>query len=387
VSRDVNHGPLWSTGVKSLVFTVVTVVLTGILASTISNSSAGAEETYTAIFNDATSLNRGDDVRMVGVKVGTIKDVSVTGNRLAKVHFTIRKGVRIDDGTVLQIRFRNLVGQRYLAVEQPSLSGPDAGKVPEDADQPTTSANEAGLPGTATTASTSGTETAEAVDALSAIKPGHTFGLEETRPALDLTVLFNGFRPLLQLLDPDDINKLSSQIVAVFQGEDATVDGLLQSTASLTSTLASKDQVIGELITSLSSVMTTINGRSGQLDTTLVTMERLVSGLAEDRGAIGDSIAGMGALTTKVGNLLGDTRPALRNSIRDLGVLSANLDKHSAKVDSFLKLLPTKLDQIGRLGSYGSWLNFYMCSMKGRIPMPEGYMGDLGVNPVAGRCR
>jgi phospholipid/cholesterol/gamma-HCH transport system substrate-binding protein len=260
---------------------------------------------------------------------------------------------------VIQIKFRNLVGQRYLAVEQPAPSGDGRDIEPASA--------------------TTGTEPA--------IEPGHTFGVDETRPALDLTVLFNGFRPLLRMLDPEDVNNLSAQIVAVFQGEDATVDGLLKSTASLTSTLAEKDQVIGELITSLSGVMTTVNERSGQLDTTLVAMQQLVSGLAEDRAAIGSSIEGMGELTVRVSDLLGEVREPLRKSIAHVGVLSANLDKHSSEVDSFLKKLPVKLDRIGRLGSYGSWLNFYMCSMDGRIPMAEGYMGDLGVKPVAGRCR
>jgi len=361
-AKDANHGPMWSIVIKSLIFTIATVTATGILATTIRNSSSGEAQNYTAIFNDATSVNRGDDVRIAGVKVGTVTDVSISDNRLAKVSFTIRKGMRVDAGSVIQIKFRNLVGQRYLAVEQPPLG--DTG-----------SDNDSDIkPASATT----GDE---------AIKPGHTFGVDETRPALDLTVLFNGFRPLLRMLNPDDVNKLSEQIIAVFQGEDATVDGLLQSTASLTSTLAEKDQVIGQLITSLGGVMTTVNDRSGQLDTTLVAMQQLVSGLSQDRAAIGDSIQGLGAMTVQVSDLLTDVRQPLRKSIAHVGVLSANLDKHSTEVDSFLKKLPVKLDAIGRIGSYGSWLNFYICSMDGRIPMPMGYMGDVGVKPVAGRCR
>jgi phospholipid/cholesterol/gamma-HCH transport system substrate-binding protein len=364
-TRDANHGPLWVIALKSIVFTVVTLTATGILATTIRNSSAGEAQEYTAIFNDATSVNRGDDVRMVGVKVGTVTDVSVTDNRLAKVRFTIRKGVRVDTGSVIQIKFRNMVGQRYLAVEQPALGSASDGAGDGSDIEPASAVTSSGP----------------------AIKPGHTFGVDETRPALDLTVLFNGFRPLLRMLDPDDVNKLSEQIVAVFQGEDATVDGLLKSTASLTSTLAEKDQVVGELITSLSGVMATVNDRSGQLDTMLVAMQQLVSGLADDRASIGASIDGMGELTTRVADMLTDVRPSLRKSINHVGVLSANLDKHGAEVDSFLKKLPVKLDRIGRLGSYGSWLNFYLCSMDGRIPMPEGYMGDVGVKPVAARCR
>lgn len=360
MTKDANHGPLWAIGLKSVVFTVATVIVTGILAMTIRNSSSGEAQEYTAVFTDATSVNRGDDVRIAGVKVGTVRDVTVTEKRKAKVRFTIRKGVPIRHDAVIQIKFRNMVGQRYLSVEQ-GVQTTDTG------------AGSSIVPASATT----GGE----------IKAGHTFGLDATRPALDLTVLFNGFRPLMQMLNPDDVNKLSEQIIAVFQGEDATVEGLLQSTASLTTTLAEKDDVIGQLITSLSSVMQTVDGRSEQLDLTITTMQQLVSGLSADRAAIGESIEGMDALTNRVSSLLEETRPSLQKSIGHLGVLSETLDEHSAEVESFLKLLPTKLDRIGRLGSYGSWLNFYLCSMDGRIPMAQGYMGDLGVLPVAKRCR
>lgn len=380
MSRAGSQGTLLSIGIKSLVFTLITVAATAVLASTIRNSSGGASDTYTAIFSDATSLNKGDDVRISGVKVGTVRSVSVTDNRLAKVDFTVRKGVPVDAGSIVQLRFRNMIGQRYIAIEPPPLPG-----APDNRDLP--GGGSGGSVSPASDTANGAATTADSSAAPVTVKPGHVFGLDDTRPALDLTVLFNGFRPLMQMLNPDDVNKLSAQIIAVFQGEGATVDGLLKSTASLTSTLAKKDQVIGELISSLGGVMTSINDRSGQLDTTLVTLQQLVSGLSADRKAIGRSIGGMGALTTRVAGLLKGTRAPLRDSISDLGVLSTNLDDHSDEVQNFLTKLPVKLDRIGRLGSYGSWLNFYMCSMKGRIPMPQGYMGDLGVKPVAGRCR
>ena len=40
-------------------------------------------------------------------------------------------------------------------------------------------------------------------------------------------MLFNGFKPLFQALSPQDINKLSYEIVQVFQGEGGTLEGLL----------------------------------------------------------------------------------------------------------------------------------------------------------------
>lgn len=338
------NSTLTATLIKSIVFTLVTVMATVALAATIRNSSGTGGTPMTAIFSDATSLNIGDDVRIAGVKVGTVDQIEVTQARLAKVGFTVAKTVDLTSGARAELRFRNLVGQRYISIEPSATGG-------------------------------------------AALPAGHTFPVEETTPALDLTLLFNGFQPLFQLLNPEDVNNLSEQIIAVFQGEGATVEGLLSSTASLTSTIAEKDQVIGELITNLSSVLTTVNERSSQLDTTIVTLQQLVSGLAEDRKTIGSTLEGLGDLTDSVAGLLEEGRQPLKESIVGLGDLSANLADSEATLNSFFQQLPVKFDRIGRIGSYGSWFNFYLCSIEGRIPMPEGYMGDLGAKPVAGRCR
>jgi phospholipid/cholesterol/gamma-HCH transport system substrate-binding protein len=341
------HG-LRLTLVKAVAFTMVTVLATLALAGTIRNSASGEGHTYAGVFSDVTSLHTGDDVRMAGVKVGTVKSIGVeqsaSAGDVARVEFTVTDTTPLTSGTTAELRFRNLVGQRYVALVPPATPG-------------------------------------------SRVPPGHTFGIDQTKPALDLTLLFNGFQPLFRLLSPDDVNKLSTQIIAVFQGEGPTVEDLLSSAASLTSTLADRDQVIGDLITDLDSVLGVVNQRSDQLDTTIVTLQQLVTGLAQDRATIGQSIAGMGDLTESVAGLLKQGRAPLKRSIRSLGDLSGNLADAEPVVDSFLKTLPTKLDRIGRLGSYGSWLNFYLCSIEGRIPLPDGYMGDLGAKPVAERCR
>ncbi len=329
--------------VKSVVFATVTILATALLASVIRNDVPGRSTTYTAVFSDATSLNRGDDVRMAGVKVGTVSKISVNDDNDAEVRFSVTSSTPMRAGTTPELRFRNLVGQRYISLE------------PSD-------------------------------DPGVALKPGTTFSVDQTRPALDLTMLFNGFQPLLKFLDPEDVNNLSGQIISVFQGEGATVENLISSTASLTSTLADKEDVIDELITSLSAVLQTINGRSDQLDTTLVTLDALVSGLAEDRETIGDTLDGMGRLTVSVSELLEEGREPLKGSIDHLGKLSKNLSDSEQVLDELFETLPVKLDRIGRLASYGSWFNFYLCSLDGAIPQPEGYRGDLGAQNPAGRC-
>ncbi|MFS3129379.1 MCE family protein [Nocardioides sp. Bht2] len=330
--------------IKSLIFTLATLLATAALAATISNSSGDTNRTYTALFTDVTSLNKGDDVRMAGVRVGTVEKIQVGRDNLGEVTFKVNDEAPMFAGMKAELRFRNMVGQRYIALMPSPTPGDE-------------------------------------------LKDGHTFDVKETKPALDLTVLFNGFQPLLEFLDAEQVNNLSAQVIAVFQGEGTTVEGLLSSTASLSSTLAGRDEVIGQLIASLTEVLDTVDTRSEDLSTTVSTMQELVSGLAEDRAVIGSTIEGLGGLTTSVAGLLEGTRQPLKGSINALGELSENLADSEAVLDDFFQTLPLKLDRIGRTASYGSWINVYLCSIKGRIPMPEGYYGDLGVKPVAGRCR
>ena len=94
---------------------------------------------------------------------------------------------------------------------------------------------------------------------------GSTIPLSRTQPALDLTVLFNGFKPLFAALTPADVNSLSAELIQVFQGEGGNLEGLLRSTGSVTSTLAARDQLIGDVITNLNVVLRTVGDRDRQL--------------------------------------------------------------------------------------------------------------------------
>ena len=104
-----------------------------------------------------------------------------------------------------------------------------------------------------------------------------------TSPALDLTVLFNGFQPLFQALNPQQVNDLSLNLVQVLQGEGGTVAGLVQKTASLTNSLADRDQLIGEVITNLSQTLETVDQRHQQLSELIVELKGWMTDLARDR--------------------------------------------------------------------------------------------------------
>jgi phospholipid/cholesterol/gamma-HCH transport system substrate-binding protein len=304
---------------KGLAFVLVTTVATALLALSISNVGVSERTSYSARFTDVTSLNPGDDVRIAGVRVGQVDELEIIDQHLARVHFSVDSSRRLPADTMAIIRYRNMIGQRYIALER--------------GEQPSTDY----------------------------LEPGAEIPLERTRPALDLTELFHGFQPLFSALDPEEVNQLSGEIIQVLQGESGTVESLLAHTGSLTATLAERDRVIGEVITNLNSVLDTINNEGDALTTLVSTLQELVTGLADDREAIGESVEGMAALTTATAGLFETARQPLKESIAGLREVSETLVSSSDDVERFLVTTPEKFTEIGRIASYGSFLNFYLC--------------------------
>ena len=75
---------------------VVTALATSVLAIIIGNLSFGSTKTYRAEFVDATGLVKGDDVRIAGVKVGSVKGISIVDRTRAMVTFDVAERHRAD---------------------------------------------------------------------------------------------------------------------------------------------------------------------------------------------------------------------------------------------------------------------------------------------------
>ncbi|OKK04525.1 ABC transporter substrate-binding protein [Streptomyces sp. CB03234] len=314
--------------VKFGVFAVVTVLATTLLAATIVSISFTPEHTYKAVFSDVTSLEEGDDIRVAGVRVGEVEEIAIRDRTLAEVTFTVAEDRPLLAGTGAVIRYRSLVGQRYIALTEGAGDG-------------------------------------------TRMPPGGTIPLSRTQPALDLNALLNGFKPLFAALSPKDVNQLATEIIKTLQGEGGTVNSLLAHTASLTTTLADRDQLIGSVIDNLNTTLATLDERGARFSGLIQQLQRVISGLSADRKPIGESLVNINNLTEATSGLLEDARPPLKADIAELTELTGTLNKNEKTVEGVLKRLPNKLNKLTRTASYGSWFNFYLCDFDGRIVLPK----------------
>jgi phospholipid/cholesterol/gamma-HCH transport system substrate-binding protein len=337
----------------------VSLLVTGLLAVIMGNIGLGPGKEYEAVFTNASMLEKGDDVRVAGVSVGEVKKVEHFERSMALVTFRVDSDVELTTASTAEIRFLNLVGDRYLALEK-GVSAADAARLDE----------------------------------------GDRIPVSQTSPSLDLTVLFDGFKPLFQALTPEQVNELSMNLVQVLQGEGGTVRGLLEHTASLTTALADRDKLIGDVVTNLSETLDTVNRRHEQLSTLVVELKDWMKDLARDRHTIGSSLGNISDLTVTVADLLRRSRPLLKKdlaALRDLAELINSPDQRRHFVDLLDRMPELMSDQI-RTGTYGSWYQYYFCGFSARIKLPvignlpiveqiQDYIGKIEFNSTAPRCQ
>lgn len=328
--------------VKLSFFLVITGGFTLLMMLILSNGSIGSNRSeYKALFSDATGVTKGDDVRIAGVSVGSVKKVQIVDRDKAMVTFGVDAKTPLTANTNVTIKFRNLVGQRYVALSQ-------------------------------------GAEGAK-----STLKPGSTIPQSRTQEALDLNLLLSGFKPVFQALSPGDMNKFAYEIVQTLQGESGNVGSLVTRTASLTNTLAGRDELIGDVIVNLNDVLDTVGSRDAELTDTIDTLQQFTTGLKDDREAILNSVDSISELSEQTADLLVQGRPALVEDIKQLNLLTKSLSKKKnlALMSNSLQILPLKIAKLGNSASSGSEFNFFVCEFKGFIQIPEIKAGGTVIAP------
>ena len=333
------------TFIKFTAFAVVMAILTAFLFLIFSQTRTGATNGYSAIFTDASRLKTGDTVRVAGIRVGTVKAVSLQADRNVLVKFDADRDIVLTTATRAQIRYLNLTGDRYLEL----VDSPGSTRV---------------LP------------------ADSQIPP------DRTVPALNLDLLLGGLKPVIQGLNPQDVNALSASLLQVLQGQGDTLQSLFTKTSSFTNTLGDNSQVVEQVIDNLNSVVDTLSKDGDQFSDTVDRLQKSVSGLAQDRDPIGDAIEALDTGTASIAELLTNARPPLAGTVDQLNRLAPLLDGDKDRLDAALQKAPENYRKLVRLGSYGSWINYYVCAIGFRASDLQGRTVVFPwVKQETGRCK
>lgn len=317
-----------ATIVKFGIFGAVMTVLTACLFFVFGQCQTGSTLDYSAVFTDVSRLKAGQSVRVGGLRVGTVKSVELRRDKTALVTFNADPEVRLTTGSRAAVRYLNLVGDRYLELDE-------------------------GAGGTL-------------------LPAGAQIPRERTAPALDLDLLLSGLKPVVRGLNPADVNALAASLIEVFQGQGSTLQSLLSNTSGFASALADHSQTIQALIDNLNRLLATLSDEGDKFSGTVDRLEKLVTALAADRDPIGEAIESLNDGSASIADLLSDARTPLAGTIDQLSRLAQNLDLKKDRLDTSLQKAPENYRKLVRTGSYGSFFNYYMCEIKFRVTDLQG---------------
>ena len=339
--------------IKVSIFAVVMLMVAAGLVIVFGQFRFASTNTYHAIFENTSRLKAGNDVRIAGIPVGSVKDLSLGPDNKVDVTFTVDKRYQMYTSTKAVIRYQNLVGDRYMEI----TSGPgELRKVP----------------------------------------PGGT--IPNTEPALDLDALLGGLRPVLKGLNGDKVNQISNAIIELLQGQGGALSDLLSSTGSFSQTLADRYQVISDVIHNLNTVLTTVDAKSAQFDASIDQLQQLVTGLAQGRDAIAGALPPLESAASDLTQLLQSSRRPIQGVIENARPFATEMDNRKGEVNAVIEPLAENYLRLNALGAYGAFFNIFYCSTRLKINGPSvgpgGTQSDSDIllplggapDPSKGRC-
>lgn len=294
---------------------------------------------YRAAFSDASGLKVGEDVRVAGIKVGSVTDIELAGDHVV-VGFTV-KDVSLGDETSASIEIRTLLGQHYVSLVPDGPGELEAG-------------DEIPLARTSTPFN---------------IVPAVT-QLGETVGKIDTDQLARSFDVLANVLNDtapemrDTLKGLSalSQTIAT---RDLQIQQFFDEANSVSGVLAARDKEIGELLAGSDTVLDVLNRRS-------LTIRQV--------------IAGTSRLARQLTGLVADNRTTLGPMLANLRKVVRVLERNDRQVGKLLSNMAVYAREFVNVGGTGRWFDstltlpraFAVCS---NAPNPSSDLAQV-LEPV-----
>ncbi|WP_405178901.1 MCE family protein [Nocardia sp. NBC_01377] len=330
------------------IFALVSILVTVVVWNTLARVVSGDTKTYSATFTDVLGLRQGDDVRMAGVRVGKIEKIELDGGNDAKVTFIVQSDQTLYDDTKALVRYQNLIGQRYVAL------------APGKAANPAPLKNNAAIP------------------------------LERTEPSFDVSALLNGFQPLFQVLQPEQVNRLSETFIQALQGDGVSLSAFITQAATLATDFQRRDTILTDVITNLSGVMAGLAKRGDELETLVTQTRSLIGGLYEQGQTLQQSTVQIADATDSLVDMVGKIQPKLRTAQDSTTAALTLLIATGPQLDQAAIDLPAILGNAGSFTSEGTYANAYICSLDVSlygVLFPRGLFNQIGGTTHSAVCR
>jgi phospholipid/cholesterol/gamma-HCH transport system substrate-binding protein len=321
-----------------LVVGLIGLTLTALLAFTAYHAESlpviGGGTTYTAEFSEAAGLREGDEVRVAGVKVGSVTGISLDGDRV-KVSFRV-KDAWVGDASTVAIAIKTLLGSKYLALDP-------LGTKPQ--------------------------------------QPGDRIPLARTTAPLDVTKAFEGLGTTLGEMDTEKIAESFEVISETFKDTPPEVTAALEGLSALSRTVSTRDTEIAELLAATEQISGVLAGQNDNIETLIKDGNLLLAEIGKRRNAINALLTGSQELGRELAGVVADNTEQIGPTLDALDRVTTVLQDNQDQLDATLALAGPYYRLLGNALGSGRWFDAYICGVVPLEYLPEGMGPKAGCIP------
>jgi phospholipid/cholesterol/gamma-HCH transport system substrate-binding protein len=294
----------------------------------------GGGTSYTADFTESGGLVAGNEVRIAGVKVGTVSGVELAGNHV-RVVFKVRDAW-IGDASTAAIKIKTLLGDKYLSIDP---LGPNEQNPARD------------------------------------IPPNRTVAPYDVQEAL------GSLASTVGQVDTKQLAQSFEAISGTFADTPPQLHAALTGLASLSETIASRDNELTSLLANTKKVTGVLADDDSQFQLLLSDGNKLLAELQQRRDVIGSLLTGTQALSTQLSGLVADDNAQLRTMLAELDQVTGVLQRNEGSLNKALALAGPYYRLVGNSLGNGRWLDAYVCGLIPAADVPSGTEPSTGCLP------
>lgn len=291
-------------------------------------------DTYYANFVNTEGLKTGDDVRVEGITVGSVDSIAVQGDHV-HVGFDVQSGLHLGGASGASIEVATVLGNLFLQVES---AGPGR------------------------------------------LAPDSTIPVARTVVPYSLLEAFNAFGKFSQQTDIPKLQESLQTLATTISGIAPTdVKAALKGLANVSTTLASKQQEVSEVLQAADAIVGTLNKNSGALVGLLVQGDEFLKLVEQRHTLIDQLLQDTAQLGTQLKVLMDRNGAQLHSLLTDLDTVTATLVKEKQQLQNAIIYLGQFGENITNVTGAGPWLDL----LTPTVVVPDNQIKGCGTNPAA----
>jgi len=270
----------------------------------------------TALFSAAVGLYQGSDVRVLGVKVGTIEDVKPEG-KLVRVVMTLDRDVKVPADAQAVVVAPSVVSDRYVQLAPAYTAGPTMGD--------------------------------------NVLIPR-----ERTATPVELDELYSSLNKLTTALGPNGANKdgaLSDLLTSAahdLDGNGQALNDTIKQLGDATRTLSGSKEDLFATVDNLSSFTAMLAANDSQVRDFNAQLADVAGFLADERENLGAALTELANALGQVQGFIKDNRAVLKSNVDKLASITGVLVKQRAALAETLDVAPLALGNLQNSYNAGS---------------------------------